>query len=68
MKYIKLTSMFLFVLGTFSCNDSRIFDEVLKFSTNEWRVDEPLRFSVNVADTTSSYDILIHIRNNNSYA
>lgn len=51
-----------------SCSDSRIYDEVQKLPSDEWELSNNLEFFVNVSDTLAAYDILMHIRNNNSYS
>jgi gliding motility-associated lipoprotein GldH len=67
MNYLKAFTICLFIAVLTACNDSRIFDEVINFPSDQWESDKPINFTINISDTTTAYDILVHIRNNNRY-
>jgi gliding motility-associated lipoprotein GldH len=64
----KIIFLVAIVFALLACNDNRIFDEVRKFPSDEWKVNDSVKFLVNVADTLTAYDISIHIRNDRRYA
>lgn len=67
MKYIKYTILSFLLLGILSCGDSRIFDDVRGMESDEWSSFDIVKFNVNISDTATAYDILVHIRNSNNY-
>lgn len=65
LRYFLFISVFTV---TVSCISSDIlFDEVKKIEPEGWNVNEEKSFLVAVNDTTASYNIYLHVRNNTSY-
>ncbi|MDV7401592.1 hypothetical protein RZS08_59790, partial [Arthrospira platensis SPKY1] len=55
------------MLALASCSDSTIFDEAVKLDHQGWyAVDKP-SFSIDVADTSHTYRVAMHIRNHVDY-
>lgn len=62
-------SMFILLLIflTFSCDRGMVYDEYRHIEGEGWSWDEPVRFDVELADTTGEYNILIHLRHTTEY-
>ncbi len=65
---------FLFVIlgallvTVFSCNHGKVFREYHKFKDNQWkRIDEDIRFTVEIEDIKKEYDITIPVRHATFY-
>ncbi len=50
-----------------SCTGNLLFDDVEKIDPNGWKAGDMLTFKAPVSDTSSSYNIFLHIRNSNDY-
>ncbi len=60
--------LFIGIVVVASCISGDIlFDEVKEIETTSWNADDEISFSVPVNDTTASYNIYLHVRNNTSY-
>lgn len=51
-----------------ACSNSRIYDDVQAIPSDDWTSENELEFNIVVSDTVAAYDILVHVRNNSSYA
>ena len=50
-----------------SCKQNQVFDEVVSVPGDGWNLSDTIRFNVAISDTSASYDILLHIRNEKSF-
>jgi gliding motility-associated lipoprotein GldH len=69
MKKVLIHYMALFISGVIlvSCTGNLLFDDVEKIDPDGWKTDDVLTFKIPVSDTSSSYNIFVHIRNSNDY-
>ena len=65
---LSLGLIFLFELLFFACSDSNVvLDETTNFEKSGWFQKQPIRFNVEVSDSTSSYATYVVVRQNNAY-
>ena len=59
----------LFCLYLMSCSssDNAILYESVAISDSGWTLDQPVRFQVDIKDTTQPYDVYITLRHNTDY-
>jgi gliding motility-associated lipoprotein GldH len=52
-----------------SCSplNNPLLDETAAISENGWRIDQPIRFEIQVTDTLQLYDVYISLRHNTDY-
>lgn len=51
-----------------SCDSNRIYEEYANIEAEGWNVDFSPQFEVNLEDTSSAYNLIVHIRNHKDYA
>ncbi len=61
---VLITGILLFVI---SCDSNRIFDTYKPLKHNSWSLSNPLQFTFQISDTTSTNNLYFNIRNNNDY-
>ena len=67
-KILLISGIFLLTLfGIVSCSHNEYFFEYHSFSNAEWNRDDTVVFNVNINDNSQPYNVLIELRNNNSY-
>lgn len=49
------------------CDSRRVFEDNVEFRSRSWRINEPVRFEFQIADTTAKYNLLVNIRNSLDY-
>ncbi len=59
--------LFVICLFLLSCSNNAEFNEYKNIDVNSWHKDSAAVFNVAINDTVSSYNVLLHIRNNNDY-
>ncbi len=62
-----LMLLFLLGLGLSSCEEQPFYEAYLEIEKGAWQADSIARFEVEIADTLSSYPIVINIRANDDY-
>jgi gliding motility-associated lipoprotein GldH len=68
MRNIFKTSIVLILFSlNFSCKSGIIYDDIQKISPEGWTAEEIISFRAPVNDTTSSYNIYLHVRNTSKY-
>ena len=50
-----------------ACHSDAVFEEYQDVSPTSWDMNQPVHFEVSMNDTTGHYDVILHIRNTNSY-
>lgn len=70
MKVIKKHNIILIFLCLLvsACNSKQVYHEIVNLNDNQWFKDSIIQFSIDVKDTTSSYDITLSITNNDDYS
>ena len=54
-------------LTLFGCNSNHVYYEYKPVDLDGWNKDSAVAFAYNVSDTTSLYDVIIHVRHNENY-
>lgn len=69
IKNIRLTIVIVACLSTLfcSCTEHPAFSEYKGVEVSGWDKNRPVHFSVPMTDTLSRFDILVDVRNDNSY-
>jgi gliding motility-associated lipoprotein GldH len=65
--YTKISVIGFSFLLLLSCSNNRIFDEVQKIPNSGWEKTDSKSFTISINDTTNSYDIFLHLRNQKTY-
>lgn len=55
------------MLGTASCDNSRLYEQNKEFVTSTWHVDSVATFRFDIADTAQRYDLYYNVRNTLDY-
>ena len=63
----KIPLVALFILGLFSCTDNLVISQYQAISGSNWSENEAVSFTFSEIDTTTTYDVFINIRNDESY-
>lgn len=50
-----------------ACSERKVFDEVQSTGGHEWSASNRLRFEAEIADTASTYRIMLHVHNHIDY-
>ena len=50
-----------------SCKNNIVYEDHKKMETSGWKADSPVTFKVPVQDTSSVYNVYIHLRNTGDY-
>lgn len=50
-----------------ACQSDAVFEEYQDVSPTAWDMNNPAHFEVAINDTTGHYDVILHIRNTDSY-
>lgn len=59
---------FLFLTFIFmSCDENRVFDDYKSMEDYKWNINAPVRFEVNVQDSSEYCNIFLKVRNNQDY-
>ncbi|MBK9292339.1 MAG: gliding motility lipoprotein GldH [Bacteroidetes bacterium] len=67
-KRFKLFLLFaIFSVALPACSDRAVFEAVQSTGGHEWAASNKLRFEASISDTTSTYRILLHLRNHLDY-
>ncbi|GHT41905.1 gliding motility lipoprotein GldH [Bacteroidia bacterium] len=64
-KFILVILGLLFLFS--ACSEEETFSEFHSFRNAEWDKQEAIRFEVPIHDISTSYNVLLELRNNNSY-
>ncbi len=59
-----LAFLFIFLV---SCGNNTVYEEYVTIEKSGWEKFKPVVFEINAPDTISSYDLFVHVRNNNNY-
>jgi gliding motility-associated lipoprotein GldH len=51
-----------------SCDPSRVYEENMKVTDQEWNKSEAMVFSPEIADSSLIYNVLVNVRNASSYS
>jgi gliding motility-associated lipoprotein GldH len=62
-----IAGCWIFILLLTACSKEEIFSEFRSFPNAEWDKQEAIRFDVPVHDVSTSYNVLLELRNNNNY-
>ena len=65
---IKNLALFFVLLGLFSCDPARIYDEWRDIDKGSWSKDSSAVFKPIIDDSIQSVDIILGIRNTNDYS
>jgi len=65
--YILAIVALLVTIGLSSCDKNRIFDSYVTVPEAGWSKDSLAMFNVNITYATSSYNLLLHLRNTPEY-
>jgi gliding motility-associated lipoprotein GldH len=63
-----LIIIFIILALLSSCDQNQVFDEVVAVPPEGWSESDTLSFNVAITDTSAIYDVLLHIRNEKTYA
>jgi gliding motility-associated lipoprotein GldH len=63
---LKSSILFFIAFMFFSCDNSSVFDEYKNVGSS-WKDKDVVSFEFDAPDTTSQYDLIVNIRNNNDY-
>ena len=63
---ISMLAIFLLLVMT-GCDPNRVYEENKEIQGYDWKMQEPVRFKVQVEDTISSHSIYVNIRNYSDY-
>ena len=50
-----------------SCNDQMVYSEYKPIKDGKWQMDEPVEFEFSEIDSTTSYNVFLNIRNDDSF-
>jgi gliding motility-associated lipoprotein GldH len=64
---LRVLVTFIAVLGLFSCDRARVYEENHELASKSWYEDSVQTFSFAVNDVSKPYNVLINIRNSESY-
>lgn len=56
-----------FLVSMSSCDDNRVAEENKELKDRNWHIDSVQNFSLNVEDASKPYNLLINVRNSESY-
>jgi len=59
--------LFCIYLSSCSPTNNAILDDSVAIPESGWRIDQPVRFTMDVKDTTQLYDVYITLRHNTDY-
>ncbi len=67
---ISKSLIYFFILTVFfiSCDNSRVYEEWVDMPTSGWHKDSLCLFTIDIQDTVTDHNLLIGIRNENTYA
>jgi len=65
--FLKSVILLSTVFGIFSCSHNEVFFSYRSFENAEWNRNDTVVFCVNIEDNSQSYDVMLEIRNLNSY-
>ena len=65
--FFKLAIFVSTILGIISCSHNEIFFKYHSFANAEWNRDDPVVFNINIEDNSQPYNVMLELRNNNSY-
>ena len=49
------------------CDSRRVFEDNVEFRSRNWKINEPVQFEFQIADTSRRYNLLLNIRNSLDY-
>ena len=49
------------------CDSRRVFEDNIEFRNRNWKINEPVLFEFQIADTSRKYNLLMNIRNSLDY-
>jgi gliding motility-associated lipoprotein GldH len=64
---LKLSLLFLLLVGLISCDNSRIFEDNTPIENNVWKVNKPVTYSVDISDTVSPCNFYLNVRHDGAY-
>lgn len=67
MRKLKLLIFPCIAMILLSCGHNAYFEENLEISENGWSRDSLAKFRFSVEDTTTMYDVYVHVRNTGDY-
>src|SRR5579863_7042953 len=56
------------VLMLSSCNHGVLYQKYITIPDNEWDMNKPVTFKVDIKDTVSNYNVYVNVRNADGYA
>ena len=65
--FLKISLASVISVFFISCDKNRVFEENTEIPGNVWKMENRLKFEVNITDTVSSHNFYINIRNSDSY-
>jgi gliding motility-associated lipoprotein GldH len=65
MRLYAMLAVFVVVLS--SCNDGKVYQEYVDFEKRYWLVNDTVRFSFAISDTTTRYNVYCNLRNTTQY-
>jgi gliding motility-associated lipoprotein GldH len=63
----KFSFLFLLLVGLISCDNNRIFEDNTPIENNVWKVNKPVTYSVDIADTVSPCNFYLNVRHDGAY-
>lgn len=66
-KVFRILSVLLLVVAAASC-DSSIYNKMKEIPDSKWDMNYPVKFDVDIADTTTLFDFFVLLRHNTDYA
>jgi len=64
---IKYISLVFIVLACFACDNNEVYHGSVSFDKAEWKLADEAVFDVVIADTLSTYNIYVEVRNTSDY-
>jgi gliding motility-associated lipoprotein GldH len=64
---LKLIGLFALTLFVSACDSKRVFEENTAITDNIWKVEQPVRYEVNIDDTLSGHNFYMNIRHAEAY-
>lgn len=65
MRFLLIIPILVIILV--SCDENRVYEEIVSIKNETWNFKDSLHFDVNISDTVNPFNVLINIRNAGSY-
>jgi gliding motility-associated lipoprotein GldH len=67
MHHHKILFLLSALLAIYACDNKKVFDNYIALENNTWSTNNILEYNINISDTTQANNMLLNIRNNNTY-